>query len=295
MSPETFMEHFETFAAAPNGVAKLRELILPLAVQGKLGTQDDGDALTDFSQSDNNRWEARDAETTVGDFAEIQNGCAFKSQWFVQHGVRLVRNVNVGHDELRWDEAARVTPDIAQQFDRFNLSEGDIVISLDRPLITTGLKVARVGRDDLPCLLRQRVGRVVFKHEDVLPEYFFLWLHSPAFTRTIDPGRSNGVPHISAREIEAIPFSLPPLAEQRRIVEKVDQLLGLCDELAARQAARREKRQRLVGATLDRLVSPHTSRHLACRGGLTTSAPLDSNSTGAKANEPPGQAPMAWA
>ena len=53
MSPETFIEHFETFAAAPNGVAKLRELILPLAVQGKLGTQDDGDALTDFSQSDN--------------------------------------------------------------------------------------------------------------------------------------------------------------------------------------------------------------------------------------------------
>jgi len=38
-------------------------------------------------------------------------------------------------------------------------------------------------------------------------------------------------------------------------VEKVDQLLGLCDELAARQAAQREKWQRLVGATLDRLVT----------------------------------------
>ena len=48
---------------------------------------------------------------------------------------------------------------------------------------------------------------------------------------------------------------LPLLAEQRRIVEKLDQLLGLCDELAARQAAQREKRQRLVGATLDRLVT----------------------------------------
>ena len=318
MTPETFCEQFATFAEAQHGVAKLRELILQLAVQGKLGTQDVNDEPASASQRKDRgregeapaeprtakrrqssiaaRQEPRppDPDTIVGDFAEIQNGYAFKSEWYVKQGVRLVRNVNVGHDELRWDEAARVTPDIAQQFDRFNLNEGDIVISLDRPLITTGLKVARINRDDLPCLLLQRVGRVVFKHEDVLPEYFFLWLHSPAFTATIDPGRSNGVPHISAREIEAIPFSLPPLAEQRRIVGKVDQLLGLCDELAARQAARREARKRLVGATLDRLVSAtdRISRHPACRGGSTTSALLDraADSTSAKAVKPPGQA-----
>ena len=43
MTPETFCEQFATFAEAPNGVAKLRELILQLAVQGKLGTQDVND------------------------------------------------------------------------------------------------------------------------------------------------------------------------------------------------------------------------------------------------------------
>ena len=43
MTPETFFEHFATFAEAPSGVAKLRELILQLAVQGKLGTQDVND------------------------------------------------------------------------------------------------------------------------------------------------------------------------------------------------------------------------------------------------------------
>ena len=40
MPPKTFCEQFATFAEAPNGVAKLRELILQLAVQAKLGTQD---------------------------------------------------------------------------------------------------------------------------------------------------------------------------------------------------------------------------------------------------------------
>ena len=46
MTPETFCEQFATFAEAPNGVAKLRELILQLAVQGKLGTQDVNDEPT---------------------------------------------------------------------------------------------------------------------------------------------------------------------------------------------------------------------------------------------------------
>ena len=43
MTPDTFIEHFTTFAAAPNGVAKLRELILQLAVQGQLVPQDVND------------------------------------------------------------------------------------------------------------------------------------------------------------------------------------------------------------------------------------------------------------
>ena len=43
MTPEIFCEQFATFAEAPNGVAKLRELILQLAVQGKLAPQDVND------------------------------------------------------------------------------------------------------------------------------------------------------------------------------------------------------------------------------------------------------------
>ena len=41
MSTDLLFEHFATLATAPDGIARLRELILQLAVQGKLGTQDD--------------------------------------------------------------------------------------------------------------------------------------------------------------------------------------------------------------------------------------------------------------
>lgn len=40
MNPQTFFENFDTIAEAPNGVQKLRELILQLSVQGKLVPQD---------------------------------------------------------------------------------------------------------------------------------------------------------------------------------------------------------------------------------------------------------------
>ena len=43
MNLETFFNHFELLADAPNGVQKLRELILQLAVMGKLVPQDKND------------------------------------------------------------------------------------------------------------------------------------------------------------------------------------------------------------------------------------------------------------
>ena len=47
-------------------------------------------------------------------------------------------NANISHGVLDWRESAFVDDKIAKEFERFALDEGDIVLSLDRPLITTG-------------------------------------------------------------------------------------------------------------------------------------------------------------
>lgn len=199
MTFEKFLAEFGDLIESKNGIAKVRELILQLAVRGRLVTPAEDD-------------EPSDRESFVEDYLTIQNGYAFKSEWFVPNGVRLVRNVNIGHDELRWNDLACVSEVRVQEFARFELTEGDIIISLDRPLISTGLKVARLTKDDLPALLLQRVGRPQFKDNRVVPEYFFMWLNSPAFTDSIDPGKSNGVPHIAAKDIHSIRFA-PPSTE----------------------------------------------------------------------------------
>jgi type I restriction enzyme S subunit len=70
------------------------------------------------------------------------------------------------------------------------LNEGDVVLSLDRPFIVTGTKVARVTARDLPALLLQRVGRFN-PCPELHPDYLFLWSNSPHFSDQINPGRSN--------------------------------------------------------------------------------------------------------
>lgn len=160
--------------------------------------------------------------STVATYAKVQSGYAFKSTWFTDDGIRLARNANVSHGALDWGDTARIPESMRGEYERFELSEGDILISLDRPLISTGLKVACVTRDDLPCLLLQRVGRFQFHSDKLLPGYLYHWLHSPHFVHSIDPGRSNGVPHISQKDIERIPFVAPSISEQRHTIAKLD-------------------------------------------------------------------------
>ena len=188
----------------------------------------------------------------VSDWIKFQTGYAFKSEWFSESGIRLARNANVGHGKLDWSETVRLPESRRAEFPRFELQEGDILITLDRPIISTGVKVARVRKEDLPSLLLQRVARAQFQGDDVLPEYFFRWLRSPHFTGAIDPGRSNGVPHISHKDIEKIPFAAPPLAEQRRIVAELDALQAEVDALKRLQAETVAELDALLPAILDR-------------------------------------------
>lgn len=229
----TFLFH-KSYAIPP---ADLRKSILTLAVRG---------GLVPFDSSQ---------KQTVGDHIEFLNGFAFKSEWFKSTGTRLCRNANVNHGFLHWHEPAFVDETIANEFQRFALAEGDIVLSLDRPLISTGLKVARVRASDLPCLLLQRVAKVIRKHDELELAYFFLWLNSSQFVDSIDPGRSNGVPHISTRQVERLQFVLPPVTEQRRIVAKVDQLMALVDELETQLAASRTTAAKLLDAVVSELTA----------------------------------------
>jgi type I restriction enzyme S subunit len=90
-----------------------------------------------------------------------------------------------------------------------------------------------------------------------------LYLHKvflSDFAKSIFAGFAAGavVQNLNAEKVRLLPVPLPPLAEQQRIVAKVDELMALCERLQVARAGREAVRDRLTTATLGRLTAPET-------------------------------------
>lgn len=157
----------------------------------------------------------------LGEVLQVQTGYAFKSQWFVPDGVRLLRGTNIVPGSTRWEDVVYLSEQQAAEFEEFYLLEEDIVIAMDRPVISTGLKIARLNSNDLPALLLQRVGR--FKLESGIdPDYLFGFLNSQLFLGHVqDQATGTQLPHISANDIESAIMPLPPVKEQEQISKMI--------------------------------------------------------------------------
>jgi type I restriction enzyme S subunit len=134
---------------------------------------------------------------------------------------------------------------------------------LDRPIISTGIKIAVATEHDIPALLLQRVARPLITDEKLSVEYLYLWFRSPAFVNSIDPGRSNGVPHISTKQIEQLQICIPDIDQQHRIVAKVDELMALCDQLEAGLRRQEETAAALAAAMCQAVIEGGSSKAVA--------------------------------
>ena len=95
--------------------------------------------------------------------------------------------------------------------------------------------------------------------ERILREYSFTDGRIIVRGRLVSRGRRKRADYLLVHEgvpVEAASILIPTLAEQHRIVAKVDELMALCDQLEAARNQREQGRERLVAATLQRLNQP---------------------------------------
>jgi type I restriction enzyme, S subunit len=170
-----------------------------------------------FESPEAEQWEKK----RIGDVAKVQSGYAFKSDWFTPGGIRLLRNANIFQGFISWADTVCLSMSRRAEFEAYELGEGDIVLSLDRPLVSNGLKVARLSSNDIPALLLQRVGRFQLRG-GIDADYLYAFLNSEKFIKAITThDQSLGVPHVSPAQVEAVEIPLPSLTEQQQIAQKL--------------------------------------------------------------------------
>ena len=161
-------------------------------------------------------------KASLEQIADIITGYPFKSSSYVDssEGVRLCRGANVLPDTLNWKDVCYWDKRDIQQFEKFRLEKGDIVVALDRPWISSGFKIALVSPQDVPAFLVQRVARIRTRQK-IFQNYLYFSLRHHAFERHCHPTETT-VPHISPTDLKTFPVLIPEM-------EKIDSFNSLVE------------------------------------------------------------------
>lgn len=164
----------------------------------------------------------------VNRLCEVIPGYAFPSDGFLQDGgTRLLRGVNVSLDQTSWADSVSWDEERAPTPARFHLRAGDLVLGMDRPWISRGMRITFVDAEDLPALLLQRVACLRPKSAGIDMRYIYWNLRSSRFRQAVEAELTGvSVPHLSGDQVGGFTFPLPSLHVQKTI----------CDRLAVHSA-----------------------------------------------------------
>lgn len=269
------------------GIKKLRELILELAVRGKLvpqlaneepaaelvkRIQLQKDALIEAAKTkkkkklvlkDEEEWPfeipAAWMWVTFGDVSSyIQRG---KGPVYVPHSEHAV----VSQKCVRWtgldlNEVRYIDPDSLGKYEAVRyLREGDILWN------STGTgtigRACVVPKKDNEGILVADSHVTVVRPIGILGNYLWRWIQSSSVQSTIQvlaTGTTNQI-ELNTSTVIGHPVPLPPLAEQHRIVAKVDELMALCDQLEAQHCNAFDAHEKLVEYFLTTLTQSKSS------------------------------------
>ncbi|MCL4739569.1 MAG: restriction endonuclease subunit S [Burkholderiaceae bacterium] len=282
---------FDVLAGAPGGVARLRELILTLAIQGKLVPQDADDepaaAILDRVKAEKERLvregKARGAKALPPIEAEdkpyeLPPGW----QWvrlgellskigagstplggkdvYVTSGVKFLRSQNVWNDGLKLEGVAFITSSMHERM------AGTVVLAGDLLFNITGASIGRcavVPKEFDEGNVSQHVT-IIRPVLTALNKYLHKVLISRHVQQTVmDVQVGVSREGLSVAKLSAFLIPLPPLAEQARIVARVDELMRLCDALEAKGRLEAEQHARLLSTLLGTLTDSTTPEELA--------------------------------
>ncbi len=274
MNADRLLKVYEQISEAPDAIARLRRFVLDLAVRGKLVEQDAGDEPASSlieeiarertaSRTDKKR-KAKEKSAPVpfaGDLYDLPIGWAWSP-------LIDLSDVTMGQSPpgSTYNKSGDGVPLINGPVE---FTDGPFGATVVNQYTTEPTNFCEAG-DFLICVrgsttgrtnvaaFRACIGRGVAAVRSTFDDGFirlFLWKSREDI---IGMGRGIAFPSVSKKQLEQLAIPLPPLAEQHRIVAKVDELMALCDRLEQARKTREEVRDKLTAASLARLTAPAT-------------------------------------
>jgi len=265
-------EHFDLLFQAPEHVAPLRQSILELAVRGKLTRREAGDEsvielLRKISEEKENligEGELRQdkAISSIKDSGKLLGlpedwksisinfasthivDCLHTTAKFDSTGYYCIDTTCIKPGKILFDRARKVSYETYQErIRRLKPQAGDILFAREGKFGT-----AVIVPENVELCLGQRM--MMFRlAKGIIPEFYLYYLHSNLFKGQWKIIGTTST-HLNIGDIKTILLPLPSLAEQERVVKRVEQLLSLCDALEARLQSAEEERGRLVAAVM---------------------------------------------
>jgi len=277
MRAEQLLQHFERISEAPDAIKRLRGFILDLAVRGKLVEQEPADEpaaeLLKRIAAEKARLvkagKARKSEVdpvtneeisfpvpsnwvwtrlgSIGDWGSGSTPSRGNSDLY-GGGITWLKSGEL-NDNRALEGSEETVSKLAVEKGSFRINKtGDVLIAM------YGATIGKVAILAESAVTNQAIcGCTPFP--GVFNQYLFFYLLSQR-AQFHSASEGGAQPNISKVKIIWTTFPLPPLAEQHRIVEKVDELMCLCDQLEAAKAEREQCRESLVAASLQGLNQP---------------------------------------
>lgn len=272
---ELLEKHFDTAFAAPDGIKKLRELILTLAMQGKLVPQDPNEQpASELLQEIEAEKQRLVQEGQIKKPKPLLPVAEEEKPYVLPQGWEWVRLRDICHDwgqrvpgsrftyidvsaidnkSGRIAEAQIIAASDAPSRARKIVQPGDVIYSTVRPYL---LNVAIIEREYEPEPIASTAFAVLHSYNGVFNRFVFRYLRSPIFISYVERTQKGvAYPAINDGDFFSGLFPLPPSDEQHRIVTKIDELMARCDELEKLRTAQRGARLTVHAAAIKQLLN----------------------------------------
>lgn len=256
-----FLDASPRFVTKPGHVQAIREVILDLAVQGRLVSQSDQDPQDDHVRNVRHSPNPPEVAPMDGEFPSgwgratieelssmVTSGSRGWAEYYSSSGSAFIRAQNIRFGLLKLDDLAHVTLPERHEGKRTRATRGDILVVITGAGVTNP---ALVDVDIEDAYVSQHVGLVKLHTKEVAP-WVLLCLMARRGCRDdlLSRAYGSGKPGLNLDNLRTLMLPIPPIAEQRRIAAKVRELMLICDELEAALGSKESEGEGFLDALL---------------------------------------------